>query len=38
MKIGKLVLFDYGYDSLQMICRDFKVPRKKGDKKLRSSK
>lgn len=38
MKIGKLVLFDYGYDFFQMICQDVKMPRKKGDKKLRSSK
>lgn len=38
MKIGKLVLFDYGYDFLQMTCQDFKMSRKKGHKKLRSSK
>lgn len=38
MKTGKLVLFDYGYDFLQIICKDFKMQRKKGDKKLRSSK
>lgn len=38
MKTGKLVLFDYGYDFLHMICQDFKMLRKKGDKKLRSSK
>jgi len=37
-KIGKLVLFDYGYDFLQMIRQDLEMPRKKGDQKLRSSK